>query len=155
MNFKKSDLRDGDVAVYESGLIRTVRGDGLYDEDGFLVNDLNRYDESLKNRSNDLTIVKVYRLIWEREEPTITNAEKIILRNIDSKFKYIARDKGGMLYLYEMKPSKFLDGDHWNQMKDAESFNHFSHLFTMVKWEDEEPWRIEALLKLPEKDEEA
>lgn len=155
MTFKKSDLRDWDIVQYRNGEFRTVKGDYLYDDDDFRVNELNRYDENLKNSSNDLAIVKVYRLIWEYEESMITSDEKIILRNIDSKFKYIARDKNGMLYLYELKPSKILDGDYWDQVKDVESFNQFSHLLQMVKWEDEEPWKIEDLLKLPEKGEEA
>lgn len=155
MKFKKSDLRDGDIVQYSCGLFRTVKGDGLYDDNDLLINDLDRYDENLKNRSDDLTIVKVYRLIWKYEESTITSDEKIILQNIDSKFKYVARDKDDMLYLYEMKPSKFLKDDYWDQVKAVESFTQFSHLFQMVKWEDDEPWAIEDLLKLPEKDEEA
>lgn len=29
----------------------------------------------------------------------------------------------------------------------------FNHLFQMVKWSDDKPWKIEDLLNLPEKEE--
>lgn len=42
------------------------------------------------------------------------------------------------------------------QKKDSHfaDFSIYSHLFSMVKWEDEDPWIIKDLLKLPEKENE-
>ena len=47
-----------------------------------------------------------------------TDEEKLALKSTNEKFKYIARDEDGVLYLYEAKPFKdenvfdTNDGDH-------------------------------------------
>ncbi len=147
--FTKSDLRDGDVVMYDNGEMRTVKGTSLFDcfEP---ASDLSYYSEHLiHERTKDLDIVEVYRSIWEREEPTITTDEKIILRNVDSKYKYIARAIDGYLYVYYEEPKK---GEHrWLSSNRIGCLKIFNNLFHMVKWEDEEPWLIEDLLNLPVK----
>lgn len=77
----------------------------------------------------------------------LTEDEKVILRNIDKKYKWIARDEGGSLYIYCDKPLKFLD--MWNNKRNTgwAFLNVFAHLFQSIKWEDEEPYLIEDLLK--------
>lgn len=87
--------------------------------------------------------------IWRREEIFITPDEKAILRNIKG-FNYIARTMDGNLYIYKIKPIKEADaycGGCWHE------FKMFNHLFQMVQWSDDEPWKIEDLLKLLEKGE--
>lgn len=87
--------------------------------------------------------------IWHREELFITPDEKAILRNIKG-FYYIGRTLNGKLFLYKTKPIKQADnyyGGHWYE------FDEFSHLFQMVQWSDDEPWKIEDLLKPSEKGE--
>lgn len=87
--------------------------------------------------------------IWRREEIFITPDEKAILRNIKG-FNYIARTMDGNLYIYKIKPIKEADaycGGCWHE------FKMFNHLFQMVQWSDDEPWKIEDLLKLSEKGE--
>lgn len=87
--------------------------------------------------------------IWHREEIFITPDEKAILRNIKG-FNYIARTKDGNLYIYKIKPIKEADAYYegcWHE------FKMFNHLFQMVQWTDDEPWKIEDLLMLPEKEE--
>lgn len=87
--------------------------------------------------------------IWHREEVFITPDEKAILRNIKG-FEYIARTMDGNLYIYKIKPIKEADayyGGCWHE------FKMFNHLFQMVQWTDGEPWKIEDLLMLPEKEE--
>lgn len=83
---------------------------------------------------------------WKHEEPTITEDEKVILRNIDEKYKYVARDDDRRLFVFSEKPEKkeFV----WGSNNRAVSISAFDHLFQMVKWEDDEPWRIEDLLNL-------
>lgn len=147
----KSDLREGDVVMYDNGEMRTVKGTSLFDcfEP---ASDLSYYDENLIHvRATTLDIVEVFRSIWKREEPTITADEKIILRNVDSKYKYIARDNNAGLYVYCERPEKRYC--YW-WSSDSGNISSFGHLFKMVKWEDEEPWLIEDLLKLPEKENE-
>ena len=86
--------------------------------------------------------------IWHREELFITPDEKAILRNIKG-YEYIARDLDGRLYLFSEKPSK-------NNEKyvgyGCKSFLLFMNLYHMVQWTDDQPWKIEDLLNLPEKE---
>ena len=149
--FTKSDLRDGDAVMYDNGEMRTVKGTSLYNCCD-LASDLSYYDENLIHvRAKALNIVEVFRSIWKREEPTITTDEKVILRNVDSKYKYIGRDMNGLLHAYKEKPEK--DESEWSAPSYV-GLLAFRHLFSMVKWEDDEPWKIEDLLKLPEKEKE-
>ena len=141
--FTKSSLKSGDLIVYRGGAFEVIDEEKL----SFIKE---RYDEELRQLDRRLDIVEVYRSIWEREEPTITTDEKIILRNVDSKYKYIARDIDGYLYVYYEEPKK---GEHrWLSSNRIGCLKIFNNLFHMVKWEDEEPWLIEDLLKLPEKE---
>lgn len=66
----------------------------------------------------------------------LTEEEKIILKNTDKKWRYIARDKGGGLKMFFIKPTKLqYEWRHW-WWHDFEAFNH---LFQDVKWTDNEP----------------
>lgn len=109
---KKSDLVAGKhVVKYRDGWFRFVDVcDGLIDSDGERVQELDAYDERLNNSrgSKALDIVAVYELneVWKREEPTITEDEKAILRNIDEKYKYVARDDDRRLFVFSEKPEK-------------------------------------------------
>ena len=68
-----------------------------------------------------------------------TNDEKIIAKNIDKNYKWIARDRDGNLCAYEEKPKK--EGDNW--FSDGyEYIYYFNHLFPAIKWDDDEPTRI-------------
>lgn len=150
--FTKSDLREGDVVMYANGQMRFVKQDLLLDEERFNSNGLIFYDEELRHNSNEtLNIVEVFRSIWKREEPKITTDEKIILRNIDSNYKYIARAENGVLIICQEKPRK-CENYRWESYHCL-SMYMFSHLFKMVQWTDDEPWKIEDLLNLPEKEE--
>ena len=93
-------------------------------------------------------IVAVYELkeVWKREEPTITEDEKTILQNLPVNYEWIARDEDSRLYIYQDKPEKRENA--WMGKLDHRSLGALSHLFLMVKWEDDEPWKIEDLLKL-------
>lgn len=149
---KKSDLVAGKhVVQYRDGTFRFVgEHDSLLDDVGNSVHTLRWYDERLIDDSGDKTfdIVAVYELneVWKREEPTITEDEKTILRNLPAECKWIARDKNGMLGVYPDKPSK--GETYWWSSLRYRSLNVFDHLFKMVIWEDDEPWKIEDLLKL-------
>lgn len=94
----------------------------------------------------EVTFDKYLTEIWHREEIFITPDEKAILRNIKG-FNYIARTKDGNLYIYKIKPIKEADYEGcWHE------FKMFNHIFQMVQWTDGEPWKIEDLLMLPEKE---
>lgn len=79
------------------------------------------------------------------EKPKLTEDEKVILRNIDKTFEWIARDNDGSLFAYEDKPLK-TDDYGWDSI-NCMSLGLFNHLFQFVKHEDNEPYLIEDLLK--------
>lgn len=153
---KKSDLVTGKhVVKYRNGCFRFIGEYGtLLDDMGYSMHTLNSYDERL--RANDGTktvdIVAVYELneVWKREEPTITEDEKTILRNLPVNYEWIARDESGVLYIYQDKPKK--EEFMWVDGFENRCLNLFNHLFEMVKWEDDKPWKIEDLLKLDVKE---
>ena len=77
------------------------------------------------------------------DEPKLTEIEKIILNNLDKKYKYIARDASGDLFVYENYPEKHTKA--WNS-------NNYSKLpliklFKFVKWDDLCPYVIKDLLE--------
>lgn len=157
--FTKSDLRDGDIVMYDSGEMRIVKNNELYDDHDRLKSSIDLYDKDLKCsgclRGDPLDIVKVYRQIWKREEQTITRDEKVLLKNIAKNFKYIARNRDSTLFVYGDEPEKEVGTlNMWLRRPDSYIANLevYTHLFPMVKWEDEEPCLIEDLLKLPVKE---
>lgn len=73
-------------------------------------------------------------------------SQDAILRNLPKKFKYIARDKDEELYLYKAKPVR--SESIWNCLdKNYIKLSVFNHMFKFIKWNDEEPYNIEELLK--------
>ena len=148
---KKSDLKYGNVVELRNGDKYL-----LYDDDfirltsyGYLP--LDNYHQDFKDIDGEVEfdIMKVYKdytlkeLLWERkDEPKLTEDEKTILRNVPQYYKWIARDGNGVVCLYPDKPhkSKTLWDSHGVLFP-------FHHLFKFIKWEDDEPYSIEELLK--------
>ena len=74
-----------------------------------------------------------------------TEDEKVIARNIDKRYEWMARDKDGELYVYFDKPSKNESGGFFGGNKiccDCVSELLDCGLFESVRWEDNEPTRI-------------
>lgn len=71
----------------------------------------------------------------------LTKVEKIILKNTDKMFKYIARDESGGLFLYAKKPIKDKEHGSWDGVPYC-YMRAFFHLFQDIKWEDEEPCKF-------------
>lgn len=100
---------------------------------------------------NDLVGGEIRKLPKKKQ---FTDDELCILRNIDKKFKWIARDERDKiddydyyvngyddgyefgLMLYKDKPCKCIG---WETDDDVESLNVYSNLFNSIQWEDEEP----------------
>lgn len=73
--------------------------------------------------------------------------EKIVLENIYSNYKWIARDLNNDLYLFSNKPTKISSGNIWDlDGGDITSFSAYNHLFTFIKYEDKEPYKILNLI---------
>ena len=151
---KKSDLKYGNVVENRKGikyLYHCKNSDKFLnlDYDAFLW--IRNFDENLKciNDLNELDIMKVYKdytckeLLWERKDPKITEDEKVILRNLPEKYKWIARDLSGMVYIFIERPEK--GQAIWYGC--GQPMIPFYHLFQFIKWEDEEPYSIEELLE--------
>lgn len=95
---------------------------------------------------------------WSQEEyfepPKLTHDEYVILKNLDSKWKWIVRhDNGKNLWLFVNRPTKegyciWVDLEEY----DDEQFDLFNRLFQFIKWEDEEPYSIQQLIEDYEKE---
>ena len=162
---KKQDLKFGNVVETREGIKYLYHGQNgnkfLNLLTGESYTDLCAYDDNLlveKYKDTDFDIVKVYKdytckeLLWERKEkPVLTDDEKVILRNINKAFKYIARDRGDSLFVYTSKPIKKRNDWKFNyideNLKDEWSaITIYNHLFQFIRWDDKEPYLIEDLL---------
>lgn len=85
----------------------------------------------------------------EYKEPiTLSEAERIILENIDKEYKWIARDECGDLVLHAVEPHKEYMCNTWiNDEAEDDILSPFNHLFQFITWNDSEPYNIEELLK--------
>ena len=147
-----------------------VIGDNLEGKDGHIK--LKEYNDDMRFGNNhqpgDITldnfdIMKVYpnmfvitdykvaqQPLWERKEtPRLTNDEIAILRNIDKKYKWIARDIVGKLCIYKDEPHQTSYGWRAHQPSTMEiwaSLKPFDHLFDEITSSDKKPININDLL---------
>lgn len=91
---------------------------------------------------------KACRVNWlkaeHKEKITLSEAERIILENIDKNYTWIVRDDNGQLKIYTQKPKKGTANWLWNI--EFTKLNAFNHLFQFITWQDDEPYNIEELL---------
>lgn len=78
----------------------------------------------------------------------LTEDEKVILKNLPKRCKWITRDKDGNLFIYGNKPIKRESSWTSEIMFNWFCMWIFNHLFQFIKWKDEEPYLIEDLLKI-------
>ena len=87
--------------------------------------------------------------IWLKAEHKelikLSDAERVILENGDKEQHWIARDKNGGLYTYTEKPIK--KTTIWENSSKSFELTYFKDLFQFIKWEDENPYNIEELLR--------
>lgn len=83
------------------------------------------------------------------ETVKISKRDRTFLDYIEG-YKYIARDGDGELYVYITKPKKGLR--NWADAR-FKSLAGLDIDLPMVKWSDDEPWKIEDLKKLEVVDE--
>ena len=96
---------------------------------------------------NDLINKEIIKLPKKKE---FTDDELCVLRNIDKKYKWIARDKSGSLCIFDEKPNK--SGEMWNNVIHSSfiELGCFNNLFNSINWEDEEPIRIDDYVEIKE-----
>ena len=92
---------------------------------------------------NALAASEIIKLSKKKE---FTDDELYILRNIDKKYKWIAKDKDGLIctYIKKHKKTEKLWSDGWSNGDSYASLEAIKNsLFTEIKWEDEEPVYID------------
>ena len=112
-------------------------------------NRLESYDANFKEwiystlGFNKLIASEIIKLPKKKE---FTDNELFILKNIDKKYKWIAKDKNGLICTFVSKPIKTekLWSDGWSNGESYASLEAIKNsLFTEIKWEDEEPVYID------------
>ena len=92
---------------------------------------------------NALVTTEIIKLSKKKE---FTDDELYILKNVDKKYKWIAKDKSGLICTFVSKPIKTekLWSDGWSNGESYASLEAIKNsLFTEIKWEDEEPIYID------------
>ena len=86
-------------------------------------------------------LLEIESIIKLPKKKEFTDDELCILRNINKEFKWLCRDRDGVLSLYMDKPKKYKVGGYWDDnnscILDIEQI--IPHLFQSIQWEDEEP----------------
>ena len=79
------------------------------------------------------------------KKKNFTDDELYILRNIDKKYKWVARDKSNNLCIFVEKPNKQNEARMWVNVISTGyiEFHCYNQLFNSIKWEDEEPVYID------------
>lgn len=81
----------------------------------------------------------------EYKEPIVISHKDIaFLEFISDKFKYIARDNNGCLYAHAINPKKYEEYGVWFGT-DEIGMHKFNVEFPMVKYSDEQAWKISDL----------
>ena len=163
---KKQELENGMVVETRDKFRFLVIGDNLQGKDGYLkLQDYKDYMQFGNNHQpgyinlDNFDIMKVYpnifvitdynvmqQPLWERKEPPrLTNDEIAILRNIDKKYKWIARDGDGGLCIYKDQPVK-QGNPAWGCRTSYADLSLFSNMFNFIQWTDSEPYVIDDLL---------
>lgn len=167
---KKSDLKDGMILEVRKGTRYLLTNGVMRSMDSFVH--LNEFNDDLTCRYNyfKLDIVKVYKdtgifslsnifddryleLIWERKwVETLTKDQHDKLKaSLTIGLNWIAKDGDGKIYVYDSKPNKGFTcwiGDNNKNYIRIKTFE-----LPFIKWEENEPRKIEELLKLEIKEE--
>ena len=102
---------------------------------------INKWVESTISM-NDILESEIIKL---PKKKNFTDDELCILRNIDKKYKWVARDKSNNLCIFVEKPNKQNEARMWVNVISTGyiEFHCYNQLFNSIKWEDEEPVYID------------
>lgn len=108
-------------------------------------------------RNNNSGNCKYNKIKWLYEEykkskikiPLVT---KYFLESLDNKYKWIAKDENGQVWVYEMKPKKDKETKQWYNGNRGTVYRFEEdifkkELFDFLSWEDEKPTNIKELLE--------
>lgn len=86
---------------------------------------------------------------YEEPKPKLTIDEKVIVQSFCENNYYIARDKDGLLWIYDFKPVQH--NSEWGSADDSVlSLN--DKLFQFITWESGKSWSIAELIELEVKE---
>ena len=112
-----------------------------------MMADLRAENEELKERLSH--IESKLNSIKQQPAPKeyqFSKNEKTILRTLSEKWKWLARDKNGILYVYTHRPIR--SSETYRVLEGScESFKAFGHLFQSIQWTDDEPVEIEKVIR--------
>ena len=112
-----------------------------------MMADLRAENEELKERLNYIeSKLKSIKQQLAPKKYQFSANEKTILRSLSEEWKWLARDKSGILYLYTNRPIKVSDHYMFSQGRYA-IFDTFGHLFQSIQWTDDEPVEIEKVIR--------
>ena len=80
-----------------------------------------------------------------KEKIKLSDAERVILENVDKGCKWICRDNYNIIYFCRSEPRK--SGNEWKCDNGGVALSIFNHLFQFIKWEDKQAYNIEEILK--------
>lgn len=80
-----------------------------------------------------------------KEQPKLTKKERQFCELIETG--YICRDNSGDLWWFKFRPNK-TSSRCWDNGGQMNYMTKLPCKFLFIKWEDEEPWKVEELLKL-------
>ena len=142
------------------GIIKKVKPHGRYEitDDDYIF-----YDTSIDNITKitkekkkttleelEQRIEKLEKEVFKPKETKpslLTEDERVILRNLDKRYIYIARDGLGNLIVFKEHPFRGECAWLTEILQNHAFLQVFNHLFKFIKWEDEIPYNIEELLK--------
>lgn len=95
-------------------------------------------------KCNEATLIK-WLMEKHIEKPKLTKKERMFCELVETG--WIARDKDNKIWLHFNNPTK--RADEWYGVGYS-MYHVFKGVtpFSFIKWEDEEPWAVEDLLKL-------
>ena len=79
-------------------------------------------------------------------DETYFNREDLLKQLRKEGYDYLARDKDGALYAFDGSPVKTEKSGLWDVCLDLDSEHIQNDNFPEIKWEDDEPTRIDVLL---------
>ena len=124
-------------------------GDKLRIEDiDFIVKKFINDDELyLDNKGYCSSLMRLIDEDYEiiKQTPTLTEDEKVILRNLHEEYKWICRLYDDTLYITDAKPQSSQSQWGFANCQYAKSIP-FENIFKFITWEDEEPYNIKELL---------
>lgn len=92
-------------------------------------------------------VMKIWTNQEYKESDIISYNDSLFLNFIKDGYEYITRDKNGRLYGHFSEPKKYVHNGVWIGTTESELYK-FNVDFPMIKWSDEQPWKISDLKKL-------